>query len=123
VVPAVVVGSKAPTEADALAAEQLGQLGDVTCYATRFFLGQHLRHMRVVGILATIDIRERFAVGVADFKATGNLLDTPGWGKLRTDITTTAASHWHGEASYFPPDASPQRRATRLPGTPDQIAS
>jgi len=33
-------------------AEQRWQLGDVAHYATRFILGEHLRHVSVVRILA-----------------------------------------------------------------------
>jgi hypothetical protein len=63
---------------------------------------------------AGIELRENGSIfprpkGKADFKATGIFSTVQGGGKLRTDITTTAASHWHGEASYFPPDASPPR--------------
>jgi hypothetical protein len=60
---------RTPTEADASASlvQQGRQLGDVARYAPRFILSQHLRHVSVVRILAGIDIRERLAVGVANF--------------------------------------------------------
>ena len=78
---------RTPTEADASASlvQQGRQLGDVARYAPRFILSQHLRHVSVVRIFARIDIRERLAVGIADFKATGYRLDVHGTG-YRLDV-------------------------------------
>jgi hypothetical protein len=65
---------------------QVWQLGDVARYAPSLILGEHLRHVVIVRVLARIDVRERLAIGVADFKATGNLLIVHGGGNLRSVI-------------------------------------
>ena len=54
----------APEFASASLAQQARQLGDIRRYAPSFIRGQHVRNMRVIRIVARVDVSERLATSI-----------------------------------------------------------